>query len=1657
MGWAAQLVMTAALAAGLGFVAGRWHPVPMPAASVSTEPIVPLPPASGITVLPAQQPPQAARPPAVAISGMPALNLLRTVVDTHRGRAQLCLIFNHAVLAPPAQNPADFLRFAPAFKPALQVAGSDVCIGGLAFGTTYDLTIRAGLQGADGARALADETVPLSLGDLEPAADFADDGFILPRDTSAGLPVATVNLSSVHFRIDRITDRVLARTQMGRGYADNQGEYNDRTEAFTDTLGVPVWEGDLAVHGNRNERVVTALPVANLLGQQLPGAYRMTLVRKAHNLFNGEEFEPETVRWIFSTDLMLTTHQGADGLHVFVRSLKSAKPVTGAVVTLLAANNDELARLTTDTDGEAVVAHGLLHGVHGHAPRMVMAYLSDDFTALELNKPAFDFADRGVDGRGDPGPVDGFIYTDRGIYRPGETIDVTTLVRGRLAETLPAGQAIAIILRRPDGVEAGRWRLEPNRVGAATQLIALKPTAPRGTWRLEEVLAGTTPLIGALAIQVQDFVPNRLAVTLTPTVARMRIGVPADIAVDSHYLYGAPAADLAVSAHIQLQRDTSPVPFSGWQFGKAGDDLNAEAQDIDGPHTDAQGKSSLHLDPAKLKIPVTTLPLRADITVAVAEPGGRATESRMTLKLATRPVLLGLKAANPQGEVDEDSEPAVAAAAFTSDGTPIARRLKFRLLEQVTEYHYFRQGRQWQWRTTSFDRPVTFGDIDAPAVETGALIHLPKLSWGSYRLELMDSDGGFTSLILHAGYSASPEAAESPEKVSVTLVGKSPLPGGVATVHVKPPFAGEMLLTVENSRVLAVQSASIPEGGADVTVKAGADWGVGAYVMASVYRPSHTASGHAPLRAVGLAYVPVDAAPRTIDVALKLPAVLRPRTHLDLPVQVSGQAASGPVYVTLAAVDEGILQLTRFASPDPNGHFFGKRRLAVDVRDDYAHLIDGNEASPGEVRSGGDIDGAGLSVVPTKTTALFSGLVQAAADGHAIIPLDLPDFTGGLRLMAVAVSGAGFGHADAQVPVRDAVVAQMSLPRFLAPGDDAQMTLLAHNVEAPAGLYHIHLVSSGALARPAQDVDVPLAARQAVVKTFPLHAGAVGIGQIHLTLTGGGGAPISHDWSMQVRTPYQSTTQATRAVLAPGASLTLTPALTKDFDPATTSVVASLSSVGAIDVPGLLATLDEYPFGCSEQLVSRAMPLLYVPEEAQATLGDAPRELRGRVQDAVDRLLERQDEAGAFGLWRAGDGQAEPYLGGLIVDFLTQARAHGYAVPQAALSLGRHALTDMDAAQWMLHRYWYPAGSDDSGIAAAGRAYALLLAARAGEADLSELRYVHDTELTRLEPISRAQLGVALSIVGDVARAKNAFDTAEAGLRTERDTMESRIADFYRTRIRDTAALIALAAEAGEQTRVTRLLASLEHFDTRPERLTTQEQGWLVLAAGTLLEKSGPVSISLNGAPMPPRAVITVRRAADSLGDGVTLTNTGHGAVYQTVSVRGLPLAAPPAEMNAMTLEKTITDPDGKPVDLAHLRQNMRLVVHLRGRALDVAYHQTMLVDPLPAGFEIERVVPRSMPNNANGLPWLGEISPTRTAEKRDDRFLAAIDLNSAGFAYEANEGESQRHSGAFNVAYTVRVVSPGHFVLPAASIRDMYRADTDARGPVGEITVEGR
>mgnify|MGYP003893813249 CR=1 FL=1 len=261
---------------------------------------------------------------------------------------------------------------------------------------------------------------------------------------------------------------------------------------------------------------------------------------------------------------------------------------------------------------------------------------------------------------------------------------------------------------------------------------------------------------------------------------------------------------------------------------------------------------------------------------------------------------------------------------------------------------------------------------------------------------------------------------------------------------------------------MSLREISLSEAGTEIEVPVDAAWGPGAYIAITAYRPGEAREGR-PARALGLAWIGLDPAPRRLEVAITAPERIRPRQRVEIPIRIAD--ARGEAMVTLAAVDEGILRLTGFTSPDPVAHFLGRRALGVDIRDDYGRLLAPAEGALALLRQGGDGGLTGMGIQPPqKLVSLFSGPVRVGADGTAVFALDIPDFAGELRLMAVAWEGNRIGAASRPMIVRDQAVVEAALPRFLAPGDTARLPVLMHNIELPAGEIVAELSTEGALA-----------------------------------------------------------------------------------------------------------------------------------------------------------------------------------------------------------------------------------------------------------------------------------------------------------------------------------------------------------------------------------------------------------------------------------------------------------------------------------------------------------------------------------------------------------------------------------------------------------------
>jgi uncharacterized protein YfaS (alpha-2-macroglobulin family) len=848
-----------------------------------------------------------------------------------------------------------------------------------------------------------------------------------------------------------------------------------------------------------------------------------------------------------------------------------------------------------------------------------------------------------------------------------------------------------------------------------------------------------------------------------------------------------------------------------------------------------------------------------------------------------------------------------------------------------------------------------------------------------------------------------------------------------------------------------MRTERVEAGGTTVSIPVEESWGGGAYVLVTVMTPRDPANLPVPRRAVGVAYVPVNMDGRTLEVAVgQGMGAVRPRQRANIPIVVSGAPRGERVRVAIAAVDEGILQLTKFISPNPDDYFFGRRALGVLVRDDYGRLLNPNLGAPATPRQGGDsLGGEGLTVVPTRTVSLFSDVITLDGSGRAVIPLDIPDFNGTLRFMAVAWSDTALGHDEESVVVRDPVVAELTLPRFLAPGDEALATLTVDNVEGPAGAYSVSFSGGGvaALAAPAQRVE--LARNQRTMLRVPVSAAGAGLGRVTLTLNGPRGFnPITRSYDIQSRTSFMPVTQVDTQPQAPNVSYRPSTDVFASFAPREGSAVISYSSLAGLDPAPILAQLERYPYGCTEQLVSVSMPLLYFNALAQVANRSQDPRLRNRVQQSVTRLLDRQAPDGAFGLWSSGDGHATPWLGAYATDFVRRAKEQGYVVPQQALDNSYQAmrgvarLDDFAGVSYDFSVYHWP-GSNDSEALLRSRsaAYALYVLAKSGRADIGQVRYFHDARLREEpSPLARAQIGAALAHMGDRPRARNAFRQAEAAIGYENT------GDWYQTPYRDLVGAIALAAEAGETETVTRLRARLARIEKDPTAMMTQEQGQALMALNALLRAAGPVRVSLNG-----QADAGRRVSADAalIARGLVFRNDGQGAVWRTLTTSGPPRTAPPAASAGYSLDKRIFRLDGTIADPNALRQGERVVVVLSGAPEGARIYPTVLVDLLPAGLEIESILTAqdttpertSMDGSVRRGPfaWVGAVTEyPRVTEARDDRFVAAADIRGSSFRF----------------AYIARAVTPGNFTLPAAQVEDMYRPGVFARTEVGRIRI---
>ncbi|WP_162511904.1 alpha-2-macroglobulin family protein [Aeromonas sobria] len=1488
----------------------------------------------------------------------------------------------------------------------------------------YEVSLKSGLGPSPQSWTL--KTRPLEAG-----ASFTASGMVLPLRQELRLPISAVNVDEVNidfFRVDaEYLPRFLAEYRPGAGMG------NWELEQITQRAK-RVFSGRYALELDANRRETRLI---NVKEPQLAEAGVYFAVMSP---LGNYDWRKETTYFAVS-DMGLSARRYRDQLEVFVSSLATADPLKDVQLSLLDEKGNRLQVQTTDPQG-----HRRFDQVQG--ARLLLAEQGKHLAVLRLDGAALDLStfDLGTQ----PWQAQQlYLFSGRDLYRPGERLDSEILLKGQDGQLLP-GMAVELEVKQPDGQLLEQKRLLPDNLGAAHYGLRLPDDAPLGRWTINlKTAAGSRfewPFL------VEEFLPERLKLQLGkgPDGELLTPQQALTLPLQGDYLYGAPASATKAKAEVKISRAT--MPFTQWQEFTLGDVLLAEqAKDLEARSLtlNAQGQGTFSLTD-ELDGVRALGPLEVAYRVSLAEPGGRAVNrSRTQYGWPAGSQWPALKADFVAERVEGGKPLPFQILNLDDKGQPVAGSVKVRLINEYRDYYWhYADGEGWKYEFNS--QPYLEQEQTLQLDGKGPTPLTLQLAAGWYRLEVENSQGHQSSLRVEIGSYAWGGGGEQarPDKIAITLDKRAHLAGDKATVTLVAPRPGKGLLMVEDGDGLRWwQRIELKGAGGDAKDARGEfeipvspewqrhDLHISAQIAApdSASKPVSSQQGQS-LRSVGLVPLTLDREARRLPLTLSAPDKAVPLTRLEV---TATSTPNSQGRVVLAAVDRGVLNISDYQPLDPFEIFFGRKRFAQDLFDNYGQVIPPQDGKLARLNYGGDrapLKKGGALESRVEVAALWSGEVSFDESGKAVIPLELPNFNGELALMALAWNEQQVGEAERAVKVVAPLVAEIGWPRFGARGDETRALVQLRNMSGEDQTLSLAWTLNGGLTANGElPRTLSLKNGEEQWLTLPLTVtGASGVASLQLAASGKDFA-ISRDWTLPLRSPWPAETRQRYQMLAPGQQMSLAPAELAGLDSANLQGRLSLSGTPPWDPAAQWQALADYPYACLEQTLSRAWPYLLTTADERAVWskpaeGKTPASEADVQRALLQRLQRLQLPSGGFGLWD-GRSDEEQWLTAYAADYLLARKEAGDAVPEAMLNQALNRLQSYLTDSQYGERW----SSAPEHSRLAYQAYSAYVLARVGKAPLATLRLIWEQQADHARSgLPLLHLSLALSAMGDEQTAAKALSRA---LATERG--DDYLGD-YGSPLRDQALQLSLLRQ--HKLAVDRSPAlSAKVADTLAHRqwLSTQERLALLRLARVDpgLDWQAKVASSSGIEALSGSAPLQLG-APEALAASV-VTNEGKGSLYVQRTLIGYPEQAPARLRQGISVTRSWFNSDGQPFDPAKVKVGDLVVVRLNVSS-ESAVPDALLVEMVPAGFELENPALGNSIKleelSIEGKPaWQSEWNDyLKHQEFRDDRYTAALDLS---------EGSNQQ------LVYLMRAVTPGRYQVPPTQVEDMYRPELRAVG----------
>ena len=1336
-------------------------------------------------------------------------------------------------------------------------------------------------------------------------------------------------------------------------------------------------------------------------------------------------------RNVLATNLGLMAFWGQDDdMTVLVHNIQNTKPEQGVMVTAYNYQHQPLISGTTDSEGRTQLKLTSGRPFYLIASRGTQrSYLRvDNGSALSLS--SFD-----VSGDLLQKGIKGFIYGERGVWRPGDTLHIGFMLNDR-ARQLPARHPVVMELYNPLGQLYARKTRVQGQMGLYAFDFATDQDAPTGAWNIKVSVGGAS---FTKRIRIESIKPNRLKIAFSLPEKTLLRGDPMDARLHVEWLQGATARDLKYD--IQGTFIATPTTFEGYsdfQFDDPARVFRTEESKLISGTTDAKGNATIraHFDLGNAAPGM----LLANIVTRVYEESGDFSVDANRMLFSPYRRYVGIKSPQ-QGktQLNTGTEYTYRVASVDYQGKSVANaELEVRVYK--LQWH-------WWWDSNnsglanyvsdSYNKPVKSFSIRTGNDGRGIFkLSFPDEEWGTYFISVKDLESKHaTGIMSYFDWPSSEGRRDADRSESATMLSfktdkEQYVPGEKMVVTFPSTKGSRAIISIENGvRVLALNEYPCEDKQTTVKLDVTQEMRPNAYVHVILLQPHGDVGNDLPIRLYGVVPFTVNSPESHLNPIIQTPKEIKPEAPYT--ISVSEKDGKEMAY-TLAVVDEGLLDLTHFSTPDPWSAFNAREALGVNTWDLYNYVLGAYGGRIERLFSIGGDDalnkGPKAIVNRFKPVVRFEGPFLLEKGKTARHTYQMPNYNGRVRVMVIAGNGEAYGHAEKSVMVRKPVMLLGTLPRVIGAGEEMAVAATVFATEDKVGEVRVSIdCSSNMEVMGEREKQLFFERKTDQQALFRIRAKEdTGVGKIVITAVGKEDRSV-YEAELEIRTIRRPLSKVLSVTLEGGKSREET-VLMPGMD-GTNQLTLEVSNVSPVNLSARVASLLDYPHGCLEQITSKGFPLLYLSSFADLTQREAESK-EEIVKEVIRRLRSYQTVDGAFAYWPGGsnaDGWGTVYA----THFLLEASREGYLVPEA---MRQGALNQLSR----FARNWRPVASPYRDSEAITQAYRLYVLALAQSPEMGAMNRMKEQKVTG---ISQWLLASAYAFVGRMDVAQDLLREAApvASVYTEYD-------NTFGSDVRDQSIRLMTLCLLNRDSEAASLAEELSQRLSADDWLSTQATSFALVALSNFMDKyrvddqmDFMYACGENGERVTTRKNIWSARLMEQAGGStkIRLENKGRSTLFARIITEGTPeQGEEKAYANGISLAVSYVDLKGMPIDISELKQgtNFSAVVTIRNTS-SRGYNHLVLSEIFPAGWEILNT------RFLNEAATDSLVAGVSYQDIRDDRVYSYIDRLPAGRQVA--------------VRINLCAVYSGRFYLPPVYCEAMYdhliRANTEGK----RITVE--